>query len=469
MKRDLLNTRTSVIGARRSGVAAALLLREQGAEVFVSEYGDMKACDRAVLDAHGVEWEDGGHSPRVFDASLCVVSPGVPPDSPVMEGIRSRGIEVVSEIEVASWFCRATVIAVTGTDGKTTTASLVSAICREYAREKSFQVFTAGNIGVPFSSVVAQMSSADIAVVEISSYQLETCSTFSPRVSVITNIAPDHLDRYGGSMDAYARAKYRIFASQGEDDVLVVNYDDPLLREKFGSYAGPGPRLAVFGTDCEGVRNFASSGAVISDGRLLLFDAGAEETEVIREEELLKQGFTGRHNVSNALAATMACRAVGVPVECIRRALAGFRGVEHRQEYVCIRNGVICINDSKATNLNALQKALEALDGPLVLIAGGRDKGSDYRVLRELIASKVSFLAAFGEARARFRDAYGDIVHVEEADSLGSAVSLALCAARPGQVLLFSPGCSSFDMFEDFEHRGRVFKQIITEGEHGVS
>ncbi|WP_232319760.1 Mur ligase family protein [Prosthecochloris sp. HL-130-GSB] len=144
-----------------------------------------------------------------------------------MEGIRSRGIEVVSEIEVASWFCRATVIAVTGTDGKTTTASLVSAICREYAGEKSFQVFTAGNIGVPFSSVVAQMSSADIAVVEISSYQLETCSTFSPRVSVITNIAPDHLDRYGGSMDAYARAKYRIFASQGEDDVLVVNYDDP--------------------------------------------------------------------------------------------------------------------------------------------------------------------------------------------------------------------------------------------------
>lgn len=456
--------RVTVIGARSSGIAAALLMQERGAEVFVSDAGPVGAPERLELEEHGIGWEQDGHSSRVFDAGLCIVSPGVPPDVPVMKDMRRRGIDIVSEIEAASWFCEARMIAVTGTDGKTTTVSLITAICLEYAAESGFRVEVAGNIGVPFSSVVGGLERRDIVVVEISSYQLEACRTFHPDVAVITNITPDHLDRYGGSMEAYARAKYRIFAGQQCDDTLVVNADDPMLLERFRSFSlSGGPRLAAFGCDGMNARELGSSGAVLENGRIILFSDAEPDVMVISERELLKRGFAGRHNVSNALAASAAAAAAGIPAGPVRRALAAFRGVEHRQEYVCERNGVTCINDSKATNLQALQKALEAVTGRVVLIAGGRDKGGDYSMLRELVEEKVAGMVVIGEARGLFREAYGDLVPVMEAVSLHEAVSKGVDAALPGMTLLFSPGCSSFDMFDNFEERGSMFKRILRE------
>ncbi len=453
----------TVIGARRSGIAAALLMRQKGASVFVSERDAMLPGDRELLLAHEIDVEDGGHSARAYDADFCIVSPGVPLNAPVMQSLRDRGIAVYSEIEVASWFCPARIIAVTGTDGKTTTATLIASICADYAASAGFHVFSVGNIGVPFSSMVEKMASGDIAIVEVSSYQLEGCQWFRPDIALITNITPDHLDRYDGSMALYAEAKYRIFARQRSCDTLIVNADDPLLRERFSESRGIVPQLEAFGLDSSSTRAFCRSGAVTQGGWIKLFRAGSADKRVIAEEDLFKRGFMGRHNLSNALAATAAAHAAGIPVASIARSLKAFSGVEHRQEYVCEIDGVACINDSKATNLNAMRQALVAMNGPVVLIAGGRDKNGDYDELRDLVASKVSMLIAIGEAAGRFIGAYGREVPSATAGSLQEAVVLGLEHARPGETLLFSPGCSSFDMFDNFEHRGTMFKTILRE------
>ncbi|ACF47266.1 UDP-N-acetylmuramoylalanine/D-glutamate ligase [Prosthecochloris aestuarii DSM 271] len=455
--------RVSVIGARRSGIAAALLMREQGASVFVSERGALVPGDRELLAEKGIDAEQGGHTGRVYDADFCIVSPGVPLTAPVMQFLRARDIAVYSEIEAASWFCPARIIAVTGTDGKTTTATLIAAICADHALAAGYRVFSVGNIGVPFSSMVGSMASGDIAVVEVSSYQLEGCTWFRPDIALMTNITPDHLDRYDGSMRLYAEAKYRIFSRQRQDDTLIVNADDPILRQRFEERLGVVPQLAAFGLDAGRTRAFAASGAVTEGGWITLFKSGSLDERVIAHEDLLKRGFMGRHNLSNALAAALAADAAGVPLSSIKRALKAFGGVEHRQEYVCEIDGVICINDSKATNLNAMRQALEAVSGPVVLIAGGRDKDGDYRELRDLVASKVEMLVALGEAADRFTGAYGESVPAVTAGSLREAVRLGLQHARRGSTLLFSPGCSSFDMFDNFEHRGAMFKSILRE------
>lgn len=460
MKLPVISTaRVAVIGAARSGLAAAGLLARQGARVLLSELGHVPEEAAAELRRLGVEIEEGGHSERTTQVDFAVLSPGIPPSAPVVAALESKGVPILSEIELASRCCRARIVGITGTDGKTTTATLLQSILEADGRRGGYRAYSVGNIGTPFSSLADAMAEEDVAVVELSSYQLERCYSFRPRVALITNLAPDHLDRYGGSMERYAEAKYRIAMNQGEGDTLVYNHDDPLLRGRFAGASAP-YRIVPFSAGRRQPIAQGTFGLFLEEGTIVV--AGREGAcPLAKTEAFLKEGFRGAHNVANALAAAAVGRALGVPDEVVRAALASFRGVEHRQEFVRRLEGADWINDSKATNLNALRQALEAASSPIVLIAGGRDKGSDYRTLTELLARKVRAVVTIGEARGRIAEAFGALLPVEEARSLEEAVALARQLSPGCGTVLFSPGCASFDMFRDFEDRGRQFKQCV--------
>lgn len=460
----LKNMVVSVLGAGRSGVAAAELLARAGARPLVSESGAVKADAAERLRQLGVPFEDGGHSERVFEAALCVVSPGIPRTAPVIREMESQGIPVVSEIELASWFCPARIIGITGTDGKTTTATLIDHICREDGLGRGYRAFSVGNIGTPFSSEVANMASDDIAVLELSSYQLEGCNSFRPNIAVLTNITPDHMDRYGGDIHAYARAKFRIHARQGAGDTVIYNHDDPLLRAHFED-CGPWPfRVVRTGLAASSLESGSGDYVSVADGSIVIRTAGRTE-RFMPVDEVMKPAFRGEHNLYNVLSSVAAARAAGIPDEAVRRSLAAFAGVEHRQEFVGSLSGVEWINDSKATNINAMRQALQTVPAGMVLIAGGRDKGNDYGSIAALVREKVACVVAIGESREKIAESFRGIVRVEKAGSLREAVELARSAARPGGSVLFSPACSSFDMFTDFEDRGRQFKQLVREME----
>ncbi|NTU59398.1 MAG: UDP-N-acetylmuramoyl-L-alanine--D-glutamate ligase [Chlorobiaceae bacterium] len=452
----------SVLGAGKSGLAAAELLLKAGARPFVSEFGAIGVDAKEFLLALGIPFEEGGHSHRVHEAEFCVVSPGIPQTAPVLHDMDAGYLPVFSEIELASWFCRARIIGITGTDGKTTTATLIHRICEADGKRCGYRAFSVGNIGVPFSSKVFEMGPQDIAVLELSSYQLERCYSFRPDIAVLTNITPDHMDRYGGDINAYAEAKFRIHATQGEDDTLIYNHDDPLLRAHFDRQE-PWPfkvvRFGLNAGDLDGVReDFVS----VANGEIITRTAGVQDG-VVRVDSFMKPSFRGDHNLYNALAAVAASRSAGIPSEGIARSLVQFNGVEHRQEYAGAACGLEWINDSKATNVNALRQALQATPAGMVLIAGGRDKGNDYSALADLVREKVACIIAIGESRQKIVDAFRGIVSVQPATTLREAVSLAARAGEPGSCVLFSPACSSFDMFSNFEDRGMQFKQLVRE------
>lgn len=459
---ELKGQAASVIGAGKSGVAAAGLLARAGARPFLSEFGAVAPEAAEALRQLGVPFEEGGHSERVFDAALCVVSPGIPQTAPVIREMRERGIPVVSEIELASWFCPARVIGITGTDGKTTTATLIHKICEAEGERQQYCAFSVGNIGIPFSSEVSAMTAADIAVLELSSYQLEGCFSFRPNIAVLTNITPDHMDRYGGSIEAYAAAKYRIHSQQGSGDTLICNHDDPILRAHFDRQE-PWPfRVVRVGLRAETLDAVPGDFVSVEEGEIVVRTSGSTE-RLMRVDAIMKPGFRGDHNLYNVLSSVAAASAAGVSAETMRRVLAEFGGVEHRQEFAGHVCGLDWINDSKATNVNALRQALQAVPAGMVLIAGGRDKGNDYSVIADIVREKVACLVAIGESREKITDAFRGIVTVFPAASLEEAVDLARRNARPGGSVLFSPACSSFDMFRDFEDRGRQFKQLVRE------
>lgn len=452
--------KASVLGAGKSGLAAAELLVKAGARPFVSEFGTLSTGAVTLLNELALPFEEGGHTERAFDAAFCIVSPGIPQTAPVLLEMARRGIPVYSEIEAASWFCPARVIGITGTDGKTTTATLIHRICEAEGRRKGFRAFSVGNIGVPFSSKVFEAGPKDLVVLELSSYQLERCFTFRPDVAVLTNITPDHMDRYGGDINAYAAAKFRIHARQGAEGTVVYNHDDPLLRGHFAD-GGPWPFGVVrFGLrDCAPLPDVAGC-VTVRDGAIV--DLGADEA-VIGIDDFVKPSFRGEHNLYNALAAVAAARAAGVSDESIREGLVQFGGVEHRQEFAGSACGLEWINDSKATNVNAMRQALQAVPAGMVLIAGGRDKGNDYGPVAGLVKEKVACIVAIGESRDKIAAAFDGIVRVVKAGSLREAVDEASRAGAPGSTVLFSPACSSFDMFRDFEDRGEQFKQLVRE------
>ncbi len=449
--------KVTVLGAGKSGTAAALLLRSEGAEVFLSELGRIHDAEASKLRDAGIEFEEGTHSERVFNADFSVVSPGIPPTAPVVRTMQQRGVGLFSEIEIASLFCRARIVGITGTDGKTTTTTLVHRICETDGKAKGYRSVAAGNIGVPFSSVAKELGAKDIAVVELSSYQLERCHTFRPEVSLITNVTPDHLDRYGGDIMRYAEAKYRIHANQTKGDTLIYNADDPILSGHFERVTGSFPfRVVPFAIDR--VPGFPG---VFLEGDAIVTTVSGNKEPVIDTSAFLKNSFRGKHNVYNALAAVAAAGALGIGNASVTAALEGFQGVEHRQEFVATVEGIGWVNDSKATNLNAMRQALDALPGKVVLIAGGRDKGNDYSSVADLVRRKVSLIVAIGESREKIVSAFRGIVDVKPAGSLCEAVSISRDAAESGQTVLFSPACASFDMFENFEDRGMHFKQCV--------
>ena len=464
--------RVSVIGAARSGIAAAKLLAGSSARVLLSEYGDIAAEALEALAQAGIASEAGGHTPRALEADFIVVSPGVPSNIPLLLEAREKGIPVYSEIEAASWFCRAPIIAITGSNGKTTTTSLVAHIFAHAGRT----VHVAGNIGRAFSDIASTTSPEDVVVLEVSSFQLDHIDTFRPDVSVLLNITPDHLNRYDNQFENYAASKLRIFENQTPEDTLIYCVDDVVVRNKVAQRVHPGaehsnrePADTGFRTAGEGdVRRVKTLGISqeeeLRDGAFLrgselVIRFNQEEEILMRKEEL---ALKGPHNVYNSLAAAMAARVMEIPSRLIRESLSTFEGVAHRLEMVRELNGVRYINDSKATNVNAVWYALESFRERIILIAGGRDKGNDYTSLKPLVEKNVRMVIAIGESAEKVDRELGTLAEQHMImDSLEEAVQAAYLFAQSGEVVLLSPACASFDMFSNYEERGEVFKKVV--------
>jgi UDP-N-acetylmuramoylalanine--D-glutamate ligase len=442
-------TRVSVIGSKRSGAAVARLLTRRGAAIFVSDSAPVDPALCEEFDRSGIDYESGGHTERALEADFLVVSPGVPTASPIVSGALSSGIAVYSELEAASWFCKAPILAVTGSNGKTTTTSLLGHILQT----ADARVHVAGNIGLPFSAVAEKASEDDFVVLEVSSFQLDHISSFRPRVSLLLNITPDHLDRYGNDAQTYAQSKYRIMENQGDGDAVVYNADDPVVVAGIPQNRPNPPETIPFS-----LVSIPDHGAYVANETLIINLHGVEERLMQVNEVALR----GRHNLYNSLAAAVAARVVEIQSEIVRESLAAFQGVPHRLELIRTISGIKFVNDSKSTNVNSLWYALESFQEPIVLIAGGRDKGNDYSSLSDLVRRKARAVVAIGEGADKVITELGP--HAPEtvrADSMEQAIEFAQALARPGDVVLLSPACASFDMFEDYTDRGETFRRIV--------
>lgn len=447
---DVAGKKVVVLGMAKSGVAATRLLARLGATVVVNDRREARelALDMESLSGlPNVTVVTGGHPLEVLDGpvALVVKNPGIPHEMPLVKRARDLGIPVVSEVELASWHLEIPLMGITGTNGKTTTTALTG----EMFKAGGMKTQVAGNIGVPLSSVVDVAGSLDVVVAELSSFQLEDTLVFRPRVAAILNITPDHLDRHH-TLEQYMAAKARIFANQRDDDALVLNADDPAafsLREKCPS------RVFLFSR-----QRPVENGAFVRDGMIVLRMDGREET-VCGAGEI---SLPGAHNLENALAAALVAFLGGVSVPDIARTLKTFAGVPHRLERVCSINGVVFYNDSKGTNPDATQKALEALDSPIVLIAGGYDKGGSFDSLAEVMFRRVKKAILIGQVKERLAAALtGRGIAWVYADSLEDAVNKAFGATVPGDAVLLSPACASWDMFSNYEERGDRFKAAV--------
>ena len=443
----LHNKKVSVIGAVRSGVAVASLLKTQGVKVFVSDSADEDKLQSPInaLQLEKIEYEVGKHSERAYECDLMVISPGVPSNAPVVLEAQKRNIKVVSELEVGSWFCRAPIVAVTGSNGKTTTATLTGRILSD-AKKKHV---VAGNIGTAFSSVVLDLAETDVAVLEVSSFQLDHIDKFRPNISVLLNITPDHMDRYDHSMEKYAASKARVFKNQNSDDVLIYNVDDEWTKK------------VVIQAQCRKIgfslKQKLTEGAMVEDSKLVTCINGVK-TEIIDINQIFIKGM---HNLYNSMAAALVGQLLGVDATIIQSTLKTFEGIEHRLEFVRKLNDVSYYNDSKATNVDSVWYALQSFKEPIVLFLGGRDKGNDYSKLTELVRKHVKAIVAIGESANLVEQSFKDATLITTASSMKEAVAIANLLAQPGDVVLLSPACASFDWFKNYEHRGEVFKQLV--------
>jgi UDP-N-acetylmuramoylalanine--D-glutamate ligase len=447
---DLQNKRVLVVGLGKSGVASALFLKSRGARVTVSDTktpDELKAEIPRLLDA-GVTVETGGHGERTFqNQDLIVVSPGVPLDAPPLVQARSLGEKVIGEVELAAHFFRGPIVAITGSNGKTTTTALAG----EVIASGGFPTVVGGNIGTPAISLVEQTSEDTIAVLEVSSFQLETIETFRPHIAVVLNVTPDHLDRHG-TFTAYADAKARYHRS----DTALVRVIAPVLNGDDASCVAMASRTRAqvfwFSRKKE-----ISQGAYVQNGNILFRDSKGQREIMLVSEIPLK----GAHNVENVLAAVCVGVLSEVEPRRIGKAVKDFRAVEHRLEHVASINGVEYYNDSKATNVDATIKALESFPANIHLILGGKDKGSDYSVLNELLRQRVKRVYTIGAAAAKIESQIKGASEVVHADTLENAIRRASDAAQPGDTVLLAPACASFDQFRNYEHRGKVFKEVV--------
>lgn len=438
-----------VIGLARSGIAAAEFLARRGAAVVAADAkGEAEIGEEALaLRGRGVRLELGAHRVETFTgASMVVVSPGVPWDLPALAAARAKGVPVVAEIELAFRHLEGRVAAITGTKGKSTTTAALGAMLRE----AGFDARVGGNIGSPLIGLVEASTTSTTFAVEVSSFQLEGTVRFRPRVAVWLNLTPDHLDRHP-SLAAYVAAKARIFANQEAEDWAVVNADDPVVLDEARRARSRKLLFRVTGEPLPG------EGASFDGGRARLVRDGSDET-LFRLEEV---ALPGAHLAGDLLAAAAAARLLGAPTEAIARAVRGFRGVEHVLEHAATIDGVDYYNDSKATNVEAARRSLEAFSRPVLVVLGGRYKGGDFSDLAPVLRAHGRRVYAIGEARERVRAALEDVVPVEPCASLPEAVERARAAARPGDVVLLAPACSSFDMFRDYADRGRAFKAAV--------
>lgn len=438
-----------VIGAALSGTAAAILLQKKGARVFVSDAGSISEGARNRLQSAGIPFEEKGHSKNALAGDFVVLSPGVPAQTDTIQYYLKNNRPVYSEIEAASWFTDNKIVAITGSNGKTTIASW----CAHTWNVAGKNQVLAGNIGYAFSDSISE-EKKDI-ILEVSSFQLEHISTFRPAVSVLLNITPDHLDRYQYNVEHYAAAKLNMTRNQNAEDIFIYNFDDSRLRSHAFALAQKqnSPRQWGFSLQEE-----VPEGAFIHQNNIhFKFNNKVETFMPINEV-----GLAGKHNLYNGMATALAARAAEIKNEAIRESLQSFAGVEHRLEIVRVLDGVKYINDSKATNVNAVWFALDSFNVPLTLILGGRDKGNDYSELVPQIQEKVHTIIAIGESKKRIKEQLESYVpSFIEAGSMSEAVRIARKIAKRSEIVLLSPACSSFDMFDNYEHRGKVFKDEV--------
>lgn len=431
-----------VAGFARTGQAVVEFLQNHNCAVTVSEMKPPGMFGELPSKYPDVQFEFGGHVVETFmKAEVIVLSPGIPDTIPPVSEARRGGIPVLSEIELAYHYIQGTLIGVTGTNGKSTTVELTGAMLREGGK----QATVCGNIGTPLIRYCDRSTSSDYYVIELSSFQLETIHEFRPHIAALLNLAEDHLDRYP-SVEPYYQAKMRIFENQQAGDFAVINYDDPYLRDHTGSIKANHFWFSRKETPPSGL--YAKNGLIrtVSGGSVLNFSLGALE---------------GVHNLENTLCAASISLLCGVLPKAMQRALEAFRGLHHRMELVGEMKGVRFYDDSKATNVDAVVKSLESFPGNVILIMGGKDKRCDYRLLRELVQSRVKHLILIGEAKVRIANELGDSVRPEICGSLEEAVKQAAGVAAAGDIVLLSPACSSFDMFANYEERGNVFRTAV--------
>lgn len=437
------------MGGGESGVGAAVLAKVKGHDVFLSDSGSMKKEYADMLRSWGIAYEEGGHSrEKLLDADEVIKSPGIPSTAPIVCALRDKGIHIISEIEFAARYDSAKKICITGSNGKTTTTTLIHYLLQE----AGLNVGLGGNIGKSYALQVAT-EHHDYYVLEISSFQLDDCYEFRPDIAIITNITPDHLDRYGGKMDNYVRAKFRITRNLRPEDCFIFNSDDAITIKMLSNIVLKAKMLPFT------QKEEPAQGAFLRGDKMVV-RYGEEESEIYLQELALG----GRHNLYNSMAAALAAKATGISNESIRNSLKSFAPIEHRLEPVLTVGNVLYINDSKATNVDAAWYALECQTRPVVWIAGGTDKGNDYSVLEKLVADKVKAIVCLGVDNAKLHEAFGNIVgedNMVDCKSAEEAVKAAAAFASSGDVVLLSPCCASFDLFDNYEDRGRRFKDAV--------
>lgn len=444
---EIKNKHIAIIGAVRSGLAAARLVKRLGGIPFVSDMNSEEKLSESkmFLADENIEYEFGGHSEKVFSSDLIITSPGVPSDAEVLKKSNEKNIKIISEVEFASLFCRAKIIAVTGSNGKTTTTSLISHLLNE----SGLKCHSAGNIGRAFSDVVLEAEENEFVALEVSSFQLDFIDKFKPDFALLLNITPDHLDRYENNFQNYINSKIRIFENQNEKDILVINSDDEILQKNI---SGVSPKLFRFST-----RKELQNGAFLLNGGLY-FQNGDKRESICAVSDL---SLKGEHNISNVLSVIVTAKLLEIENEKIKSALGSFPGVAHRLEFVRELNGVEYINDSKATNVDSVWYALRSFEKPVYLILGGKDKGNNYDEIKDPVGKNVVKIFALGSSARKVYDYFKNLIDVEIAESLEEAVTAANREAKPGSVVLLSPACASFDMFDNYEHRGTVFKEAV--------
>lgn len=444
---DLKNKKITIIGAVRSGVGAAKLIKKVDGIPFVSDMADEKLLKEFVdeLREENIEFETGGHTDRVYDCEMMVVSPGVPNDAPLLINARKNHISLISEVELSYRYCKGNIIAITGTNGKTTTTSLCGHVFNQCGRN----TFVAGNIGLAFSEIALDVEENEFVALEVSSFQLDLIDKFKPKVAMILNITPDHLNRYDDSIDIYAASKQKIYGNQDAGDYLILNKDNGAVLNYLKDHKSKSFYFSLIDEPDNGC---------FKQNEKIHFKKNGKETFSCNVSDIK---IKGEHNLANAMAVICAAKIFKLDNHKIIKALQAFEGVEHRLELVREIDSVKFFNDSKATNVDSVWYALKSFDQPILLILGGQDKGNDYENIKALVIERVKKIYAIGSSAEKIFSFFHSLVKVEIKKSIEDVITTVINEAREGDVVLLSPACASFDMFDNYEHRGEVFKRVV--------